>query len=108
MGNHPDTKTAVDCERAFLAVLDGNCRTPIAGQAKLVDGELHFSGIISKPDGTDMIRVSKVGKPEDCVEIGTSAGQEIRDIAGPKFDEYGAAVKAVEDAAAAAKAAAAA
>eukprot|EP00966_Prymnesium_polylepis_P073601 1708612-Prymnesium_polylepis.1 len=38
--NDPDTKTAVDCERAFLAALDGNCRTPIAGQAKIVDGEL--------------------------------------------------------------------
>jgi len=31
--NCKDTKTAVDCERAFLAALDGNCRTPIAGQA---------------------------------------------------------------------------
>jgi len=30
--NHPDTKAAVDCERSFLAVLDGNCRTPIAGK----------------------------------------------------------------------------
>lgn len=25
-------QTAVDCERAFLAALDGNCKTPIAGQ----------------------------------------------------------------------------
>lgn len=25
-------QTAVDCERAFLAELDGNCKTPIAGQ----------------------------------------------------------------------------
>ena len=36
--NHEPTKVAVDCERAFLAALDGNCRTPIAGQAKIVDG----------------------------------------------------------------------
>ena len=47
--NHPETKTAVDCERAFLAALDGNCRTPIAGQAKIVDGELVFEGLIAKP-----------------------------------------------------------
>ena len=38
--NHEETKIAVDCERAFLAALDGNCRTPIAGQAKVVDGKL--------------------------------------------------------------------
>lgn len=28
-------QTAVDCERAFLAALDGNCKTPIAGQVSL-------------------------------------------------------------------------
>jgi hydroxymethylbilane synthase len=43
--NHADTKLSVDCERAFLAALDGNCRTPIAGQAKLLpDGQLYFRG----------------------------------------------------------------
>lgn len=29
---YPTLQTAVDCERAFLAALDGNCKTPIAGQ----------------------------------------------------------------------------
>jgi len=36
--NHKDTKICVDCERAFLQKLDGSCRTPIAGQARIVDG----------------------------------------------------------------------
>ena len=36
-------------EEAFLAALDGNCRTPIAGQAKIVDGTLFFEGLIAKP-----------------------------------------------------------
>ena len=46
--NHAPTKVCVDCERAFLATLDGNCRTPIAGQAYLEGNVLKFSGIISK------------------------------------------------------------
>lgn len=104
--NHIDTKTAVDCERAFLATLDGNCRTPIAGQAKIIDGKLHFSGIISKPDGTDMIRVNKIGSTEHPIELGVAAGNEIRSIAGDKFHEYQDAVQVIQDAAAAAKAAA--
>eukprot|EP01038_Epipyxis_sp_PR26KG_P012020 gene12020-16090_t len=103
--NHKDTKSAVDCERAFLSVLDGNCRTPIAGQAKIVDGKLHFRGIISKPDGKDMIKVSRVGEIADAVEIGKAAGNEIRDIAGPRFKEYQEAVIIVQEEAAAAKAA---
>ncbi len=94
--NHPATKVAVDCERAFLASLDGNCRTPIAGQAKIVDGKLHFKGLISKPDGSDMIRVEKSGNPSDAVAIGLEAGEEIKTIAGPRFHEYQQAVEEVQ------------
>jgi hydroxymethylbilane synthase len=103
--NHGPTKTAVDCERSFLATLDGNCRTPIAGQAKIVDGKLHFKGLISKPNGKDMISVTKVGSIEDAVKIGKEAGEEIKRIAGPKFKEYGEAVLVEQEKAAAAKAA---
>jgi hydroxymethylbilane synthase len=105
--NHHETKLAVDCERAFLAELDGNCRTPIAGQAKIVDGKMHFRGLISKPDGKEMISVTRVGEPADAVAIGHAAGQEIKSIAGAKFKEYGEAVVAVQAEAAAAKAASA-
>ena len=103
--NHHETKLAVDCERAFLAELDGNCRTPIAGQAKIVDGKMHFRGLISKPDGKEMISVTRIGDPADAVAIGHAAGQEIKSIAGAKFREYGEAVVAVQAEAAAAKAA---
>lgn len=86
--NHEITKIAVDCERAFLEELDGNCRTPIAGQAKVIDGKLHFRGLISKPDGTDMIRVSRIGEIGESVAIGRDAAAEIKSIAGVKFKEY--------------------
>ena len=29
--NHKQTKDCVECERSFLAALDGSCKTPIAG-----------------------------------------------------------------------------
>merc|ERR1719379_3349417 len=80
--NHPETKTAVDCERAFLSALDGNCRTPIAGQAKLVDGKLHFEGLIAKVDGTTVLRTSRTGDPADAVKMGTEAGEELKAQAG--------------------------
>jgi hydroxymethylbilane synthase len=90
--NHPETKLCVDCERSFLATLDGNCRTPIAGQACVKGGQLHFRGMISKPDGTDMITVERVGNVENAVEVGLDAGNEIKSIAGDKFIEYQQAV----------------
>eukprot|EP01039_Chlorochromonas_danica_P010179 gene10179-11263_t len=98
--NHPDTKAAVDCERAFLEVLDGNCRTPIAGQAKIVNGQLVFKGLISKPDGKDMIRVERTGKVEEAAQVGRLAGEEVRQIAGPRFQEYQEAFVQAKDAAA--------
>jgi len=91
----------------FLFFVDGNCRTPIAGQAKIVNGKIEFRGIISKPDGSDMIRVSRSGSVADAEKIGHDAGAEIKTIAGPKFKEYGDAVIAQQQAAAAEKAKAA-
>ena len=44
----------VDTERAFLAALDGNCRTPIAAQAHIEDGVLKFRGLIAAEDGTQV------------------------------------------------------
>src|SRR5262249_44465073 len=47
-----DTSTALAAERAFLAVLDGSCKTPIAGHARITVGAVHFRGLIVKPDGS--------------------------------------------------------
>jgi hypothetical protein len=50
--NHEETRVAVVTERAFLAALDGSCRTPIAGYArKGEDGQLHFKGLVASTDG---------------------------------------------------------
>src|SRR5690606_17998203 len=37
-----ETGQALACERAFLAALDGSCRTPIAGHAIVAEGKLSF------------------------------------------------------------------
>jgi len=86
--NHPATKVAVDCERAFLAALDGNCRTPIAGQAKLVGGELIFQGLIAKCDGSVIFETTKAGPIEDAVKMGTEAGEELKAKCGADFESF--------------------
>lgn len=88
--NHEDTFTAVSCERAFLAALDGNCRTPIAGQAKIVDGKLVFEGLIAKVDGTVIFRTSRTGDPADAVKMGTEAGEELKaKVGGDALEFFG-------------------
>ncbi|WP_438751496.1 hydroxymethylbilane synthase [Pararhizobium sp. O133] len=79
------THEAVTCERAFLATLDGSCRTPIAGYA-ISDGEaLRFSGMILTPDGSQSFRVATEGKASDAEQLGARAGNDIRIDAGPDF-----------------------
>lgn len=83
--NHAPTFAAVTCERAFLEVLDGSCRTPIAGYA-VVDGDrLRFSGMILTPDGTTHHSIVAEGPVSQCRAIGRQAGHDIRDKAGPTF-----------------------
>lgn len=83
--HHEPTGTKLACERAFLATLDGSCRTPIAGEAKLEDGRLSFYGMILTPDGREVHEVTGEGAAEDAIEIGRDAGARIRDMAGPSF-----------------------
>ena len=86
--NHPETFTCVSCERAFLAALDGNCKTPIAGQAVIDGGVLKFKGLVSSVDGTKMYRAEKEGDPADAERIGREAGEEIKAEAGIEFFEW--------------------
>ncbi|HEX4040797.1 MAG TPA: hydroxymethylbilane synthase [Xanthobacteraceae bacterium] len=83
--NDSDTATAVTAERAFLAELDGSCRTPIAGHARLSGGIVHLRGMIAKTDGSAAVEVSRAGKPTEAVALGAEAGRELRARAGPDF-----------------------
>ena len=85
--NHPETKACVDCERSFLEALDGNCRTPIAGQARIVDGEIHFQGLIAMPDGTELHKIEEEGPIADGVSVGRKAGEKLKAKVGDKFFE---------------------
>ncbi|MGE0724097.1 MAG: hydroxymethylbilane synthase [Alphaproteobacteria bacterium] len=80
-----ETRLAVTCERAFLAALEGSCRTPIAGLAVITAGALHFSGLIITPDGRTAHETERLGAADDAAELGADAGEELRVRGGPSF-----------------------
>lgn len=82
---HAATAVALAAERAFLAVLDGSCRTPIAGHATVSDGTLQFRGIVLKPDGSAALETRRRGSATDAAQLGADAGAELRARAGPDF-----------------------
>lgn len=83
--NDIPTYDAVTCERAFLAALDGSCRTPIAGFATCHGEELHFSGLILTPDGQTSHSVEISGARKDAEDLGRKAGEDVRARAGSNF-----------------------
>ena len=83
--NDRPTHDAVTCERAFLAALDGSCRTPIAGYAVCDGDRLSFSGMILTPDGSRFHEISLEGACGEAGKIGRAAGEAIRAKAGPDF-----------------------
>lgn len=89
--NHEETRLAVVCERAFLAALDGSCRTPIAGIArKSGDGNMTFKGLVAKVDGSKMYETSREGafNEETAYQIGKEAGEQLKAEAGPGFFDW--------------------
>lgn len=100
--SHEPTELAVAAERAFLAVLDGSCRTPIAGYARFTEGDtLKFDGRILMPDGTgakDVSGVAEIKSKEEAITFGSNMGETLRKEAGPEF--MSALAKAVDASAA--------
>jgi hydroxymethylbilane synthase len=84
--NHAPTQTCVTAEHAMLAVLDGSCRTPIAGHAIFdKDGALYLRGLIAKPDGSELIATDRTGPDCDAEVMGREAGEELKRRGGPGF-----------------------
>ncbi|MCC6888017.1 MAG: hydroxymethylbilane synthase, partial [Hyphomicrobiales bacterium] len=80
-----DSMVALTVERAFLAVLEGSCRTPIAGHATVAGGRVRFRGLIARPDGSKCLETAREGALADAAALGADAGEELKHRAGPNF-----------------------
>jgi hydroxymethylbilane synthase len=87
--NHAETAQALAAERAFLAILDGSCRTPIAGHAVVDGSQLRFRGMILRPDGSEVHETTRSGLAGDAAALGADAGGELKRRAAPDFFSHG-------------------
>ena len=72
------TGAALAAERAFLGVLDGSCRTPIAGHAEIGPDGLRLRGLVLRPDGSDARAIERRGAPSEAAALGREAGLALR------------------------------
>ena len=75
------TGIAVTTERAFLAALDGSCRTPIAGLACVEGAQVRLSGLVLAPDGADAAAGVEAGPLAAAEAVGRALGARLRDSA---------------------------
>ena len=75
----PEARAVSSAERALLAALDGSCRTPIGGHARiLIDGQLYLTGLVARPDGSFLLRRRVSGAVADAERIGRELGDSLR------------------------------
>ncbi len=83
--NHPDTALCIEAERAFLAVLEGNCRTPMAALARLEGTTLHLQALIATTNGRTIHRIERHSSSGEAFLLGTEAGELLKKAGGPNF-----------------------
>lgn len=90
--DHPATRGAAIAERAFLAELDGSCRTAIAAHMMLSSSGWILRGEVLAPDGQNRWSASATAllnaSHENLANLGQSLGQRIRADAGGKLPAF--------------------
>ena len=80
----PDSRVAVDAERALLAALGGGCSAPVGALAQVAEGndgpELYLRGLVAALDGSDAVRLSATGATTDAQGVGRRLAAELLDL----------------------------
>lgn len=78
--DHPETRRAVDAERAFLSELGGDCDLPAGAHAVLVGPEIELVGMLASLDGRILIRERRIGAEPEA--LGRAVARFLLDDAG--------------------------
>ncbi len=79
------TGVALAAERAFLAALDGSCRTPIGAHAMLDGGSVRLRGLVLRPDGSEVFEEAGEAAGAAAADLGRALGEAIRGRLPPGF-----------------------
>jgi len=92
--NDVDSHAATICERTLLNKLGGGCQVPIGAFAQMKDAKLQLTGVVARPDGSEVLREQQSGT--DPVALGELVGDTLLKRGANKIleDVYGAAAAA--------------
>jgi hydroxymethylbilane synthase len=78
--DHPPSRAAVECERAFLAELGGGCQLPAGALATWEGGRLSLLAVVCSPDGS--VRLSQRGTGAEPAVLGREVARRLMDGCG--------------------------
>ncbi len=74
-----EARAVATAERALLAALDGSCRTPIGGYARVLpSGALHLTGLVARTDGSFLLKRALAGPLAEAARIGGELGASLK------------------------------
>ena len=80
----PDSRVAVEAERALLAALEAGCSAPVGALAEVVDDDdgpaVYLRGLVAALDGSDVVRLSATGPTHDAPGVGQRLAAELLDL----------------------------
>lgn len=80
--DHPASAAAVAAERAFLEVVGGDCKTPIAAHAVVAGDAIRVRAIIADPSGSRLVRGDASGEVSRARSIGEALGRDCLERGG--------------------------
>ena len=84
--NDPAARATTTCERALLSKLGGGCQVPIGAFAEMRDGVLWLTGVVARPDGSEVLREQQAGG--DPVALGEKVGETLLRRGAAQILEY--------------------
>ncbi|GIW41275.1 MAG: hypothetical protein KatS3mg076_1852 [Candidatus Binatia bacterium] len=80
--DRPESRAAVEAERAFLATAGGSCRTPIAAYAEVEGEDLVLRALIASLDGARVVRGENRGHLRDARALGEALAERLLHAGG--------------------------
>jgi len=65
-----ETRTAIICERALLAALQGGCQVPLGAWARVERGELVLEACVCSVDGMQYVKQRATASPDQAAQLG--------------------------------------
>jgi hydroxymethylbilane synthase len=83
--DHPETRTVVLGERAFLHKLEGSCQIPVAGHGTLENDRFTIKGLVANLDGTVVLKDSIAGPSDQARELGIELADRLLSLGADRI-----------------------